>query len=254
MPSKISASVVSYNNREQLMRLLQSFERYCDVATVDLYLIDNASVDGTIAAVRQSFPWVKLIVNERNLGFGEAHNQVLDQLDSEYHLVINPDIVFIEDTVTSLADFMDSHPQVVMATPRILNLDGSEQRLPKSRPRLKYVIARRYEQRFGWAKQLCREYTRADESLDQPTHIENCTGSFFIIRTKIFKQLGGFDSSFFLYFEDNDLTVRAMQLGSVMFVPITQVLHGYERAAMRDLSAFITQARSMLRFFSKHGW
>ncbi len=253
MTRRISASVVTYNNREQVMRLLQSLEEHCDLGGLDLFLVDNASVDGTVDAVRQSFPWVQLIANTQNLGFGAAHNRVLPLLESQYHLVINPDIVLSEDALTPLVAFMDANPQVVMATPCILNPDGSEQKLPKLRPRLRYVVARRFEKRFGWAKQLCREYTRADEIIDQPTQIENCTGSFFIIRSKVFKQLGGFDSGFFLYFEDNDLTLRAMRLGDIMFVPTTRVIHGYERAAMREFSALLTQLRSMLRFFNKHG-
>ena len=260
MSAQISASVVTYNNQRQVIRLLQSLSENYDLAVggdsggIDFYLIDNASSDDTVELVKQEYPWVQVLTNEQNVGFGAAHNRVLPQLESKYHLVINPDIVLIEDAITPPVAFMEEHPEVVMVTPRILNLDGSEQKLPKLRPRFKYVVARRFEQHLAWAQRLCREYTRADERFDQPTVIENCTGSFFIIRTEIFRELGGFDPRFFLYFEDNDLSVRVQEYGDIVFYPETQVMHGYQRAAMKSPRALWLQIQSMFRFFAKHGW
>jgi GT2 family glycosyltransferase len=232
-------------------------EQWVDVALVDVFLVDNASTDETVALVREGFPWVQVVENEGNLGFGAGHNCVLPSLASTYHLVINPDIVFVEDAVMPLASYLAANPDVVMVTPRILNPDGSMQQLPRLRPRLRYVAARRFERRGrpgGWARRLSDEYTMANEEFAVPTQLETCTGSFFAIRTAVLRELGGFDERFFLYFEDNDLSCRASAKGRIMLYPDTQVVHHYERAALKSKRAFLWQLRSMLRFFGKYGW
>jgi GT2 family glycosyltransferase len=249
-----SASIVTFNNIGQVPDLLESMQRHLDPSKLDLYVVDNASTDGTPEYVEQHCPEAKLLHSELNLGFGAAHNKVLPLLRSRYHVLINPDIVFGEDVLTPLLAYLDGHPDVAMVTPRILNPDGSEQKLPKLQPRLKYLVARRFEKRFGWAKRLCREYVRADEDFTEPTEIETCTGSFCIIRTEVFERIGGFDERFFLYFEDNDLSRRAHAFGSLVFYPQATVTHRYQRAALHNPRAFATQLRSMFRYFNKHGW
>ncbi|MDR2587678.1 MAG: glycosyltransferase family 2 protein [Coriobacteriales bacterium] len=254
MTRNISASIVTFNNVAQVSGLLDSMQRYADLQELELFVIDNASSDGTAELLSNHYPWVKLLSNTQNRGFGAAHNQVLPLLPSRYHVLINPDIVFTEDALTPLFSYLDEHPETAMITPRILNSDGSEQKLPKLQPRPRYVVARRFEQRFAWAKRLCSEYVRADEDFTEPTEIENCTGSFCVIRTEIFRQINGFDECFFLYFEDNDLSLRAHEHGNLIFYPQAAVVHHYRREAMSSTRAFLRQIRSMLHYFNKHGW
>jgi GT2 family glycosyltransferase len=254
MTKKASASIVTFNSVAHMPELLDSLQHHADVQKLDVTVIDNASSDTTVALLKRHYPWVQLLQNEQNLGFGTAHNQVLSLLCSCYHVLINPDIIFIEDPFTPLFSYLDNHPHVVMVTPRILNLDGSEQKLPKLQPRFKYLMARRFEKQFKWAKRLCNKYTRADETFTEATEIETCTGSFCVIRTEVFKEIGGFDERFFLYFEDNDLSRRAQAYGSLVFYPQAAVVHHYQRDAMRSRRAFLQQIRSMIRYFNKYGW
>jgi GT2 family glycosyltransferase len=254
MTKKASASIVTFNSAAHIPELLDSLRHHIDMQELDVTVIDNASSDNTVTVLQERYPWVRLLRNERNLGFGAAHNLVLSSLHSCYHVLINPDVIFVEDPLTPLFAYLDDHPHVAMVTPRILNQDGSEQKLPKLQPRPRYLMARRLERRFGWAKRLCREYTRSDETFTEPTEIETCTGSFCVIRTEIFRQIGGFDERFFIYFEDNDLSRRAHEYGSLVFCPQATVIHCYERAAMRSKRIFLRQIRSMIRYFNKYGW
>ncbi|MDR2196943.1 MAG: glycosyltransferase family 2 protein [Coriobacteriales bacterium] len=254
MPQRASASIVTFNNALQIPGLLESMRRFTDFDERELFVIDNASDDAISELLKTRFSQVRLLQNERNLGFGTAHNKALPFLDSRYHVLINPDILFVEDALSPLLAFLDEHPEVAMATCRILNPDGSEQKLPKLQPRLKYLLARRFERRFGWARRLCRAYVRADEDFDAPTEIETCTGSFSVIRTEVFRRIGGFDERFFLYFEDNDLSRRAREYGSLIFYPQVSVIHQYQRLAMSNNRAFLQQIRSMVRYFNKYGW
>jgi GT2 family glycosyltransferase len=141
-----------------------------------------------------------------------------------------------------------------MVTPRILNRDGSEQRLPKLQPTPRYLLARRTEEVSERSKELVSEYTRADDDFSEPTAVDHATGSFFVIRTEVFCRLKGFDERFFMYFEDNDLSRRAQEFGEIIFYPGTAVTHGYRRAATKSPAALLVQLRSALQFFGKHGW
>ncbi|MDR1014106.1 MAG: glycosyltransferase family 2 protein [Coriobacteriales bacterium] len=251
---KASASIVTFNNLAHVTELLGSMRRCLDLQKLDVFMSDNASSDGTVEFVEERYPQIRVLRNPRNLGFGAAHNQVLPLLHSQYHVLINPDIVFVEDALAPLFAYLDDHPDVAMVTPCIRNPDGSVQELPRLRPRLKYLLARRFEGHFAWARHLCREYVRADERFEEPTDIETCTGSFCVIRTEVFERIGGFDERFFLYFEDNDLSERASEYGRLVLCPQTQVIHHYQRAAMVSRRALASQIRSMVRYFNKYGW
>jgi GT2 family glycosyltransferase len=254
MPSDsptVSLSVVTHDDAAVIAQMLSSLREHC--GSVETWCIDNASRDSTIAAIKSAAPWARLVANSRNVGFGAAHNQVLGELGSDFHAIVNPDVVFIEDALTPLAGYLEQNPDVAMVTPRILNADGTEQKLPKLRPHPRFLAARRFEGMSRRAAALCEAYTRADECFEAPVDIENATGSFLLIRTEVFRKLGGFDPRFFLYFEDNDLSLRAARLGRVVFHPGVAVVHHYARAARSSLRIQLIQLASALRFFAKHG-
>jgi GT2 family glycosyltransferase len=251
---RLSASIVTWNNANQVARLLESLQNQLDLSNITVYVIDNASSDNTVKLIQTNFPWVKLLINPSNLGFGAAHNKVLPLLNSDYHAIINPDIVLCEDSLGILSNFLEQNSQAVLAVPRVLNINGSEQHLPKLKPAFKYLLARRLIAISSRARALNTQYTRSDEDLAQPTVIANASGSFMVIRTSIFKQLSGFDERFFLYFEDNDLSLRAAKLGELYFCPQTAVVHGYAQSWTHNLLAFKRLIVSMFRFFGKHGW
>ncbi|MDR1713538.1 MAG: glycosyltransferase family 2 protein [Coriobacteriales bacterium] len=254
MSAAVSISIVTYNNEDIIAELLESLQTHCNPDNLDVHVVDNCSHDSTVAIVRERFPWAKVLVNQRNLGYGSANNRVLEQLSSKYHFIINPDILFVEDSISVLAAWLDGDEGAVIATPRILNPDGSEQKLPKLKPRLKYILARRLGGDARWAQRLREEYTRAAEEFSQPTEIENSTGCFLAIRTAALRQLDGFDERYFMYFEDTDLSARARKLGRIMFCPQTAVLHRYQRASTTNPLAFVTHCLSALKFFIKNGW
>lgn len=152
-----------------------------------------------------------------NVGFGSGHNTVLPQLDSVYHFVVNPDITLDDDAVSKLCAWMDAHPDVVMATPRLLFPDGAEQYTAKRRPSFLALLARQIPLPF--LKGVERHYLMQDEDLSRPQEIEFCTGCFFVMRTEAFRRMGGFDEGYFMYVEDADITRKAQEYGKVMYVP-----------------------------------
>ena len=129
---KISACIVSYNGADEVIRAVESLLEHTTGCDLRIYLVDNASPDGTGKQLAD-YPFdqrVQVICLPKNLGFGPGHNQVLPLLDSDYHFVLNPDIFVDSNVLPQMCQWMDEHPQVVMATPKLLFPDGRVQVLP----------------------------------------------------------------------------------------------------------------------------
>jgi GT2 family glycosyltransferase len=248
---RISACIVTHNSAGVVADAIDSLLRRTAGAALSLYLCDNASGDGTVALVRRRFPQVSVLESPVNEGFGRGHNRVLPLLDSDYHAVINPDILLREDTLTILAAYMEAHPEVAICTPMILNEEGGRQYLPQRAPRLRYLLAGRLERFSSRFARLRDEYTRRREPADTPRDIEFATGCFMLLRTSAFVKLGGFDPRFFLYMEDADLSRRALALGRVVFYPGTAVIHRWARESHRSMRFLCLHLRSAAQYFKK---
>ena len=251
--ARISACIVSYGGFEEVCAAVRSILAYCGGPDFTLYLVDNASPDGTgeRLAAEDFGPCVQLICLPENVGFGAGHNTVLPLLTSDYHFVINPDITLREPVMEGICAWLDDHPEAVMATPRMFFPDGREQILPKRKPTLLGLLAR---QGVPGLKRFGDRYAMLDEDLSRPTPIEFCTGSFFCIRTAVFRKIGGFDEGYFMYVEDADITQKARQEGLVYFLPQFFACHAWHRAPGSRLGPFVRQLRSMIRYFRKWGF
>ena len=194
--TKVSACIVVYGGGEEAAQAARSLVEHTRDAALSLTLVDNASPDGAgeWLAAQQLGPGVKVVRLPENVGFGSGHNTVLPQLDSVYHFVVNPDITLDDDAVSKLCAWMDAHPDVVMATPRLLFPNGAEQYTAKRRPSFLALLARQVPLPF--LKGVERHYLMQDEDLSCPQEIEFCTGCFFVMRTEAFRHMGGFDEGY----------------------------------------------------------
>lgn len=250
---KISACIVSYKGADEVIEAVNSLKTYTSGCELTIYLVDNASPDDTAAILqKQEFgEGVKVICLPENVGFGAGHNTVLPMLDSEYHFVLNPDIFIRENVLPAMCEWMDEHPEVVMATPKLLFPDGRVQILPKQKPNILGLAAR---QGVPGLKKYGDRYAMLDKNLSVPTAIEFCTGSFFCMRTEVFREIGGFDEKYFMYVEDADITQKARQKGLVYYLPQFTAYHAWHRAPNKSLKPFLQQIKSMGRYFNKWGW
>ena len=244
----LSACIVTYNNADKISTVVSSIKRYTNDVDYKLYISDNGSSDSTVDNALAADKDAVILKNGSNLGFGKAHNVCIPYLNSKYHAVINPDIEIKSNVLPALCRYLDEHGDVVMVTPKMLYPDGREQVLPKRKPSLKYLLGRR----LPVFKKAVNEYTMSDIVIDKPIQIEFCTGCFFVIRTDIFKKLGGFDDRFFMYFEDADLTLRASEYGKAIFLPEYSVIHSWERSSSKSIKYLLIHIISMLKFLIKH--
>ena len=244
---KVSACIVTYNNYEKCLKTISSLYKYTKGVDFTLFISDNSDSDRTAQEIARHFPQAVIIKNIGNKGFGFGHNQVLDKLDSDYHAVINPDIIIEDDVLTQLAGVMRSDEEIGIITPKILNPDRTEQFLPKLDPKIKYSVIGRLNRK----SKLRKEYTMRDRFITDPTEIEFCTGCFMLIKTPLFKVLNGFDERYFMYFEDADLSRKVRKANKIIFYPGCHVIHEWERTDTKSLKYFLIHLSSMFKYLYK---
>ena len=259
---KISACIVAYCDYDEVCAAVRSALANTPGDDFALYVVDNASPDGSGKKLEQAVadgllaagPGQQVVVHCRteNGGFGTGHNMILPELDSDFHFILNPDIQLTADTLSDLADWMAAHPDAVMARPSLVFPDGKPQQLPLRRCALRPMLYRQLPRLSFWKGQN-DHYLMLDEDLTRPIEIEFCTGSFSGVRTSTFKAVGGFDESYFMYVEDADLTQKVLQKGTVWLAPQFSAIHAWHRAPMRDAGKFKMQLVSMGRYFKKWG-
>ncbi|MEG1925005.1 MAG: glycosyltransferase family 2 protein [Ruthenibacterium sp.] len=252
--TKVSACIVAYGGFDEVAKAASSILSNSNGVDLQLYLVDNASPDGSgkqLAATDFGANCHVCCLPE-NLGFGKGHNHVLPLLDSKYHAVINPDIVFDTDVLAALCAWLDAHPDVAMATPRLLFPDGTEQFTAKRRPSFMALLSRQLP--LPMLRKIEQHYLMQDEDLTIAREIDFCTGCCFVMRTEIFKKMGGFDESYFMYVEDADITRCAQKYGKVFYVPQVSVYHAWHRDANRKWKNFWMQISSMFHYWHKWGF
>ncbi len=249
MDNMVTGSIVTFNNMSTIDKTLQTLFEYTKDIDFKLYVVDNASTDGTADYIKKNFPEVEVLEQKKNIGFGAGHNIVIKNVNSEYHTVINPDIVFVENAIKKMADYMDENKDIGLLSPRICFPDGRDQILGKRNPHFKYLVASRLRRES--TNDLLAEYAMLDKGLTEPFDIENATGCFMMLRTSVLKQIGGFDERYFMYFEDADITRELKKVSRAVYYPEVVVSHVWNRDSKRNIKLMAIHIHSMLKYYLK---
>ena len=248
----VSMSVVTCNSGRDIAALLQSLIENVKGISYHVFVIDNASTDYTVAVAEQFMnDRIELIRLDRNIGFGAAHNLVLDRVSSKYHVVINPDIELNNDVIADMSHYLDTNKNIVMISPKVLGLDGKLQILPKRDPKMIYLISRRIG--VGFLGRYRKEYEMDECDPNSIFDIQFATGCFMFMRTEFLKKIGGFDERYFLYFEDADLSRAIRKYGRIEYNPYFVVRHRWERGGAKHFKLMMIQIMSMLKYRKKWG-
>lgn len=252
---KVSASIVTYNNIKYIEKAVGTLLDSVKDEGIDfkLFVFDNGSTDGTVELLNEKFstdPRFELKCNSKNVGFGKAHNQILEVFDSgwksDYHCVVNPDVVIEDDIVSTMVNFCEANKDVVQLSPRICFPDGRNQILGKRKPHIWYLVASRL--RGDEPSKLLSYYAMLDADYTKPFEIWNATGCFMFFRTEAFSSIGGFDNRYFMYFEDCDITRTMKKYGKVLFFPDAIVYHVWARDSKRNTKLKLIHIQSMLKY------
>ena len=248
----VSGCIVTYNSKDKISQTIESVLQKTKGVPFTLYIVDNASTDGTADFIKEKYPEVVVIEAGGNDGFGAGHNKVLPFITSKYHVVINPDILLETDVITELSEFADTDEKIGLLSPQIRFPDGRIQELGKKNPTVRYLGAHRFHKGDGPSK-IMTDYCMLDMPTDKPFEITNATGCFMFFRTSVFKELGGFDERFFMYLEDCDIARRVSEKYKALFYPMADVIHLWERESKRSKKLLLIHVQSILKYFLKWG-
>lgn len=244
----ITGSIVTYNNSKIIKKCIESVLKYTQGTDFCLYVYDNCSEDNTAEIIERLFPEVVLIRGKENKGFGYGHNQIIKKIHSKYHVLINPDIIIDTPVIKDMAVYMEKHCRISILLPKVLNIDGSEQYLPKRQPNFKFVIMSKFPA-FKYFRSL---YTGENQKICRPVKCQNISGSFFMIQTEMMKALGGFDERYFMYFEDADLARRVTEKeGCIVYAPDFYVYHEWKRDNTKNIKGIRIFLQSMFKYIKK---
>jgi GT2 family glycosyltransferase len=249
---RISAIVVSYNTRDHLLRCLEALLAPTGVSR-EAILVDNASTDGSVDAVRARFPEVRILANAENLGFSRANNLGLGAARGPFALVLNSDCEVRPGAVEALCAILEARPEVAIVGPRTVGTDGAPQ--VSFGPSLTLLAEWRQGRLVRGVKAGDAAALRHASALaareQEPDWV---SASCFLARRTALDAVGGFDESFFLYEEDVDLCLRVRRAGwRVVYTPTAEVVHHLGRSMDRAPAvARLEYHRSHLHYYAKH--
>jgi GT2 family glycosyltransferase len=222
----VAVAVVSWNTVGLLRECLRSLRADAEAGTAEVWVVDNASDDGSAHMVESEFPWANLIVSEENLGFGRAVNEVAARTQAHWIAPANADVELETGALGRLVEAGNAHPEAAILAPRLVGTDGRPQQSVHAFPGVGLAAALAIglpllSRRLG--DRLCIEGAWDPE---REREIDWAHGAFLLCRRPAFDEIGAFDADQWMYAEDLDLAWRARGAGwAVRYVPSARVRH-----------------------------
>jgi GT2 family glycosyltransferase len=251
--SRVAVVVVSFNTRDLLARCLESVLAQNPRQVV---VVDNGSTDDTVDMVRRAFPQVALQANSTNLGYGAAANQGVAHCGGEYVLLLNGDAILTPGAVAALVARMDAHPQAAVVGPLLRRPDGSVERSYFPFPGTVAWLVE--NEPLVWLLRCLPPIGRQHFLCFTPPNRDRVVpwvkGAAVLLRRTAFEQAGGFDESYFMFFEEVDLCLRLGAANQqVHFTPSATVFHvGGVSTSQRRTEMAVAHFRSTVRFYRRH--
>ena len=261
LAARITVGIVTYNSAAVIGETLKSLsDAHGGDESVAIILWDNMSTDETVSIVcgiAEGAARMQVVEGADNPGFGIAHNRILTRVESEFHVICNPDILVSHKAIENCVEFLEQNPQIGLVSPRMTYRDGSHQRSTRRNPTVLDLALRRLvpaRLRSIFARRI-DYYEMADLGYEAPFDVPFATGSFMVCRTSALRAVGGFDERYFLYFEDADLSRSLQRAGwRTVYFPGATVVHGWERSAHKNLRMAFVLLQNGIRYFNKWGW
>jgi GT2 family glycosyltransferase len=256
-PFDLSICIVTYKARDLLRDCLSSVASSTSSANYEIIVLDNGSYDGVAEMLQQEFPSVYFIQNNTNDGYTKPMNQALQAGRGRYLVQLNPDTVILPSAFERLLEFMDSHPEVGICGPKVLNADGTLQkpcRRGESRPWAVISYFSGLSAMFPKSR-LFGGYLLNYMDEDETHEVAGVSGSCMLIRREVVDQIGYLDERFYAYQEDADYCFQAIKAGwKVYYVPAAQIIHygGQGGSRVEPYRSILAWHRSYWLYYRKN--
>jgi GT2 family glycosyltransferase len=227
-----------------------------DILSYEIILVDNASTDGSVEIIRNTFTTVKIIQNSVNKGYAYAVNRGIEAASGEYLLILNSDIMFTNNCLLPLINYIKENPRTGIVGPQLIYPNGILQRSYGSIPSLSQAFLDVFFIRFIWVqiKNLLKKRLGYNFDLNSKS-VSYIDGASMLIRREVVQEIGYFDERFFFYAEDADFCFRAhKKKWDIMFIPQSQIIHrrGASSVKREQISFSIQLVKANLQFIEKH--
>jgi GT2 family glycosyltransferase len=261
----VSIVIVSFNTKDVTRQCLEHVQRHTAGIRHEVFVVDNASTDGSADMVQTEFPWVQLIRLDQNRGFAGGNNPAMEKATGRYVLLLNSDAFLAECVLEKTIQYMDEHPGIGVLGCKLTDPDGTMQ--PSARmipgPVNKILHITGLAARYSKSKFFGRvDYTWWDHN--QPKQVGWVVGAYFLIRRETMESIGVLDERYFLYFEEIDYCLSARRVGwEVVFYPHASVIHLGGQSSVKTGERVSAKGRQMIgiritseyRFYRKlYGW
>jgi len=254
-----TACIVTYNTeQEELNRILNCFKKI--KLKFKLWISDNSEKDILRNFIENfSDDRIKYIFNNSNKGFGAGHNIVLQKLieeneKSEFHLMINADVFFEENTIEKIIAYMRKNSDIGQIGPKIYESNGEINRSCRLLPTPLNLIFRRFFPVKSIVEKMDYSYEMKWYDYKSIIEVPILSGCFIFVRTDILKDIGVFDERYFMYMEDYDLCRRIGKKYKVVFYPKVNIVHEHGKASYKSRKMMIIHIKSAIKYFNKWGW
>jgi GT2 family glycosyltransferase len=229
--------------------------------SIPISVIDNGDqfekISSLLSEFKDSLPGIIYIPTEKNIGYGQAHNLVINKCVTKYHLILNPDVILNTDTLKVGLDFLEENKSVSVIAPQVRNEKQEEQHLCKRYPSIVDLLIRGIgfsKLQNIFSKRLARYECRDKTKSNQPVTVELISGCFMLCRAEHLKKCGGFDKRYFLYFEDFALSRELAKYGFVYYLPTMKIVHYGGNASRKGLRHILMFLSSAIKYFNCNGW
>jgi len=253
---QLSVIIVNYIVKYFLEQALLSVQKASVGLDIEVWVVDNSSVDGSVEMVKAKFPSVNVIANEGNVGFSTANNQAIKASNSKYVLLLNPDTVVQEDSFVKCLDYMDKHPEFGGMGVRMI--DGKGRFLPESKRGLPTPLVALYKMTglaslFSKSRKFGKYHLRYLDEFENH-EVEVLSGAYMLMRVSCLDKVGLLDEDYFMYGEDIDLSYRILKGGykNVYFSETTIIHYKGESTKKRSANYVKVFYNAMVLFAQKH--
>ncbi|OGG87457.1 hypothetical protein A3B87_02105 [Candidatus Kuenenbacteria bacterium RIFCSPHIGHO2_02_FULL_39_13] len=223
----LSIIIINWNVRDLLKKCLISIYQYIQNIDFELFVVDNASKDGSLAMIQKEFPQVRLIANQKNTGFAYANNQALKQAAGQNILLLNPDTELADNSMEKIVRLFNQHNDWAVVGCKILNFGGALQKSVRRFPSLKdQLLIQLKLQHLPFFKKNLNSYLAQDFNYGKESEVDQVMGAFFLTKKSVIEKIGGFDAKYYLWFEEVDFCKRAKDIGlKVIYTPAIKIYH-----------------------------
>jgi len=224
-------------------------------------LIDNGNNKKELLSIIENYSAFSLNIQYysagKNLGYGQAHNIAIDNSESNYHLILNPDVIVSPASLSVGLNYLQNNDDVLAVSPFAFDGKNKIHYLAKSYPSLFLLLIRALNLKYlnKIFKKTIENYELREIVHNKKTaEVKIISGCFMLCKTKALHFVGGFDGRYFLYFEDFSLSIELQKIGKIIYLPDMKIIHFGGNTSRKGIKHICMFVSSMIKFFNRYGW